>query len=239
MEVPAKQPSAAEITERLEYLRGELRGERISQGELIELQGLAQHIGKDDVELLEPAGVPESPSHIDVHPEFITGDLFCDRCDGSFPDGTLMLIIETDAGFIGALCSDDSPWPLTTPPTREQLVEQSDAIAPRIAELYTERGQLLLEILRLDVHRVAPTAVKVEFGTDEWDNGWFLNHGDVKVTLQDGTTVAWDMLDEPGVEDEAPEELDRGLMADLTDAFGPFGERESLTVDLLTLDTDR
>jgi hypothetical protein len=44
---------------RLEYLRGELRAERISQGELIELQGLAEHIEPGDVELLEAAGVPE------------------------------------------------------------------------------------------------------------------------------------------------------------------------------------
>jgi hypothetical protein len=45
--------------ERLEYLRGELRAERISQGELIELQSLAKYIEPGDVELLEAAGVPE------------------------------------------------------------------------------------------------------------------------------------------------------------------------------------
>jgi hypothetical protein len=45
--------------ERLEYLRGELRAERISWGELAELQGLAAHIAPDDVELLEAAGIPE------------------------------------------------------------------------------------------------------------------------------------------------------------------------------------
>ena len=49
------------IKERLEYLRQELRAERISCGELIELQGLAEHIEPDDVELLEAAGVPEFP----------------------------------------------------------------------------------------------------------------------------------------------------------------------------------
>lgn len=47
------------IRERLEYLRGEIRGERISMGELVELQGLAEHIDPSDVELLEWAGVPE------------------------------------------------------------------------------------------------------------------------------------------------------------------------------------
>ena len=46
-------------TERLEYLRGELRAERISYGELAELQDLAPHIGADDLELREAAGLPE------------------------------------------------------------------------------------------------------------------------------------------------------------------------------------
>jgi len=45
--------------DRLEYLRGELRAERISYGELAELQGLVGVIGDGDVELLEAAGVPE------------------------------------------------------------------------------------------------------------------------------------------------------------------------------------
>ena len=47
------------VSDRLEYLRGELRAERISYGELAELQGLAGFIGEGDVELLEAAGVPE------------------------------------------------------------------------------------------------------------------------------------------------------------------------------------
>lgn len=49
------------VTDRLEYLRQELRAERISYGELAELQGLAEHIEPGDVELLEAAGVPEFP----------------------------------------------------------------------------------------------------------------------------------------------------------------------------------
>ena len=48
---------AAEV--RLEYLRTELRAERISYGELAELESLAEFINKDDVELLQAAGVPE------------------------------------------------------------------------------------------------------------------------------------------------------------------------------------
>jgi hypothetical protein len=50
-------PTTAEL--RLEYLRGELRAERISWGELAELQGLAEHIADDDMELREAAGLPE------------------------------------------------------------------------------------------------------------------------------------------------------------------------------------
>jgi hypothetical protein len=46
---------------RLEYLRGELRAERISYGELHELQTMADQIEPGDVELLEAAGVPEFP----------------------------------------------------------------------------------------------------------------------------------------------------------------------------------
>lgn len=48
------------IQDRLEYLRGELRAERISWDELVELQGLVSHIDPGDVELLEAAGVKEN-----------------------------------------------------------------------------------------------------------------------------------------------------------------------------------
>jgi hypothetical protein len=51
--------SKKQIKERLEYLRQELRAERLSWGELAELQDLADHIESGDVELLEAAGVPE------------------------------------------------------------------------------------------------------------------------------------------------------------------------------------
>jgi hypothetical protein len=48
------------ILARLEYLRGELRAERISYGELAELESLAAHIDLSDTELLQAAGVPEA-----------------------------------------------------------------------------------------------------------------------------------------------------------------------------------
>lgn len=54
--LPADHPKS-----RLEYIRGELRKEGISCCELLELQRLIPHIDKDDVELLEAAGVPEFP----------------------------------------------------------------------------------------------------------------------------------------------------------------------------------
>ena len=54
-----------QIKKRLEYLRGELRGECISYGELAELQGYADFIEPGDVELLEAAGVPEFPQEGD------------------------------------------------------------------------------------------------------------------------------------------------------------------------------
>ncbi len=48
-----------QIKQRLEYLRQELRHERISYGELAELQSLVEYIEEWDVELLEAAGVVE------------------------------------------------------------------------------------------------------------------------------------------------------------------------------------
>lgn len=48
-----------DIQKRLKYLKGEIEAERISYGEIAELQELAKHIDKGDVFLLEWAGVPE------------------------------------------------------------------------------------------------------------------------------------------------------------------------------------
>ena len=48
-----------QINKKLEYLRGEIEAERISYGELAELQTLAEHIDPSDNLLLEWAGVPE------------------------------------------------------------------------------------------------------------------------------------------------------------------------------------
>lgn len=51
-----------EIKKRLEYLRGEIRAKRIGYGEIAELQSLKKYIDKNDVELLEWAGVKEVKS---------------------------------------------------------------------------------------------------------------------------------------------------------------------------------
>lgn len=47
---------------RLEYLRGEIESERISMGEIAELESLVEHIEPGDVLLLEWAGVSENPA---------------------------------------------------------------------------------------------------------------------------------------------------------------------------------
>jgi len=47
------------IQKRLEEIRTEIQNERISYGEIQELQNLSQYIDKDDVELLQWAGVTE------------------------------------------------------------------------------------------------------------------------------------------------------------------------------------
>ena len=48
-----------DIKKRLEYLRQEIRKEKISYGEIAELQNLAKHIDKNDTELLQWAGIKE------------------------------------------------------------------------------------------------------------------------------------------------------------------------------------
>lgn len=60
-----KAKTTPKIKQRLEYLRGELRAECISWGELAELQDLAPHIADGDVELLEAAGVTEEEARRD------------------------------------------------------------------------------------------------------------------------------------------------------------------------------
>ena len=46
-----------EIKKRLEYIRKELRAERISLGELVELESLKNYIDKSDIELLQAINI--------------------------------------------------------------------------------------------------------------------------------------------------------------------------------------
>jgi hypothetical protein len=48
------------IKKRLEEIRVEIQNERISYGEIVELQSLIEHIDKNDVELLQWARVEEN-----------------------------------------------------------------------------------------------------------------------------------------------------------------------------------
>ncbi len=49
----------SDIKKRLAYLRREIKAERVSQGELLELESFIASIDPGDVLLLEAAGVPE------------------------------------------------------------------------------------------------------------------------------------------------------------------------------------
>ncbi len=73
-------------TERLEAIRASLRAERISYGELAELQSLAPHIGPGDTELLEAAGVPEFPE--DECAICVPGQCPGPECPGSLAKGS-------------------------------------------------------------------------------------------------------------------------------------------------------
>jgi hypothetical protein len=53
------QLDAKSAKKRLEQLRKELRAERISYGELIELENLKEYIDENDIELKQAAGIPE------------------------------------------------------------------------------------------------------------------------------------------------------------------------------------
>ena len=68
--------SDEDVKAKLEYLRGELRAERISMGDLIDLQGMADLIEEGDVELLEAAGVPEFPDDDNEDEEYLEAALF-------------------------------------------------------------------------------------------------------------------------------------------------------------------
>ena len=55
-----KKKTPEEIKKRLKYLRREIKAERISCGEIAELQSLKKHIEPGDFLLAEWAGIPEN-----------------------------------------------------------------------------------------------------------------------------------------------------------------------------------
>ena len=57
---PQTAKTTKKIKARLEYLRGEIKAERISYDEIAELQCLVKYIEPDDILLPEWAGVPET-----------------------------------------------------------------------------------------------------------------------------------------------------------------------------------
>lgn len=77
----------AKIKRRLNSIRKSIRAERVSYGELAELQGLAVHIPTSDLELLEAAGVREE----NVERYHVEGSSCADRneshyvFEGKFP----------------------------------------------------------------------------------------------------------------------------------------------------------
>ena len=81
-----------DIAARLEYLRGEIEAERISYGEIAELQSLAEYIEPGDVQLLEWAGVPENGQHGDTctkynEPALPDEDGNCSLCGAKLEEG--------------------------------------------------------------------------------------------------------------------------------------------------------
>lgn len=116
-------PNPEAIPARLEYLRGELRAERISQGELLELQDLAEHIDPGDVELLEAAGVPEFP--VEVEELTIEGTITRTLTDGT----------EVKIPF---MIDENGNWHQWGEVTREQLganVPLLDRLAAAVADV--------------------------------------------------------------------------------------------------------
>ncbi len=107
-------------TARLESLRGELRAECISWGELNELQSLAAYIEPGDTELLEAAGVPEFPGR--------RGELIM----SVHPDEMARMIADDD-GMGCAITSAPEPWHWPAGKTFGQLSRTGRRIAIRRA----------------------------------------------------------------------------------------------------------
>ena len=129
---------------RLEYLRGELRAERISYGEISELQSLAPHIAKDDVELLEAAGVPEHPTQDKATARpWQTYNETCVSSCGAFPR------------FVAQTMLDDEDTKLMSQKEVAAEQQRAEADAALIVRAVNEHSALLavadsLKVIMLD-----------------------------------------------------------------------------------------
>lgn len=94
------------VEQRLERLRQVLRSESISYGELAELADLAKFIEPGDVELLEPAGVPEE--FADAGGSWSTEELQRDFTVEGFAMGIVVVTRKLD-GQKGTLTFDHAP----------------------------------------------------------------------------------------------------------------------------------
>jgi hypothetical protein len=161
--------SGQTIAERLEYLRAELRAERISYGDLAELQSLAEHIPAGDLELLEAAGVAEfsnSETLEEIRQESAYG-LANRVADISGPD------------------SSDSPGSAFLARVRDSLLESID--------WQTEQG----EPFDIDgIHEIADGAVPI-YTYPRWQT--FVDLGAWQVDIEDYSPDSSDMTDLAGI----------------------------------------
>jgi hypothetical protein len=132
----------SEIEHRLDYLRGEIEAERISMGELAELQDLASFIDPGDTTLLEWAGVPENqgpPMNHDQAIELLTkdGDL---RVPAS-RYGTCSSECAEVAWRVAQIVAEATGEPITAESLDGDMymvVNDSDSVAELLAEYGTD-----------------------------------------------------------------------------------------------------
>jgi hypothetical protein len=91
---------------RLEELRKELRAERISYGELAELESLKEYIDDDDIELRQAAGIPEFEDEDDDDDKYAKGGMT--DADKAMKEGYVQQVVEiaTKANENGIKASD-------------------------------------------------------------------------------------------------------------------------------------
>jgi len=178
-----------EITARLDAIRTALRAQSISYGELTELQNLAGHIAPGDVELLEPAGVPEHgamtrPAVIDatetevaILQSFVTAALWADAHDENGED------VDTSAFTADDVTADFETWAKVRAMIRAFLTELEPV--PHVT------GQGVQADARRIVHEDPQQAghdlwlTMRHHGTGFWDRGYKVATGKLLTELAD------------------------------------------------------